>query len=168
MKRYISLFLVMIICFSFCSCASNDNKTTESDSKTTELVIADYYKTATDYNQIEPLLKEYFSVLEEAYANSDKVEFDTFILPDRYNEVKTELNSLQGATDISDILSGGDDAMLAYQKKLALLQPYLEIEVEIAAKNLLVAAGTNSDEEWFNTLYFAITEAYEYYSNSGE
>lgn len=145
----------------FCSCGNDD-------SKKTELVIAEHYKTATDYEQIEPLLKEYFSIIEEAYNNSDKQKIETFILPDRYNEVDKALDDLQNSTDMSNIISGGDEAIIAYQKKLALLQPYLKIELKIAEKSVLETAGNNSNEDWFNSLSSTLSEAYEHYISTNE
>lgn len=149
------------MCFTFCSCGNDD-------SKKPKLVIAEQYQIATDYKQIEPLLKEYFTIIEEAYNNSDKQNIETFILPDRYNEVDTALDNLQNSTDMSNIISGGDEAMIAYQKKLALLQPYLKIELKIAEKNLLGTAGNSSNKEWFNSLSSTLTEAYEHYSSIDE
>lgn len=163
MKRVISFLFVLCICFAFCSCGKVDK-----DCETPELVIAEHYKIAWDYEQIEPLLKEYFLMVEEAYTNSDKQNLDTFVLSDRFDEVVAALERIDNSMDISGIISSGDQQqMIAYQKQLALLEPFLRIQLKISEKNLLKLANP-SNKEWFDTFSVALSEAYEQYNSEEE
>ena len=174
MKKYISMLLLLCVCFSACSCGAVDknaekkvNVSESIDQKETDkLVIAPHYKTALDYEQIEPLLKDYFSMMEESYANSDKQNLETFVFCDEYTEVVAVLRRLSESTDMSTIIGSEDkQLMIACQKKLALLEPFLRVEVKISERNLLIAAGHQSNEEWFESFESTLAKSYEHYNS---
>lgn len=149
------LSIVMLVCI-LCACGGTANVPT--------LTFADSYSTALDYEQIAPLLEEYFSIVYNAYEHSDKQKLKTFELSSEYDDIVKQLEDLNYSLDLSELISAGDEAMEAYLQKLALYTPYRRIEIIIAKYDLLVAAGNSTNEEWFDSLIDELENAYEQYS----
>lgn len=137
MKRYFTLFLTVLIFFSFSACSSEN-------SKPFTISFSEYYRDADDFNKIEPALNQYFDCIKTAFEKSNEKSLESFTLPDTYSSIQSTLASLsQAETDLTS------DTYLA---KLNLLEPYLQIEVLLAERTLLLSNGDTTDEEWFERL----------------
>ena len=156
MKKFLSFCLVLLFSVHLCACGNSASKSKESG-----LIISDYYKEAADYEKIEPLIKQYLSIVHEALNNSDKKNPKTFVLPEKYKTVDKELESLNNYSNLSDVTENEENKK-AYLLKSELLSPYLKIETKIAGINIFKVAGGNN-EKCFEELSSALSEAEKIY-----
>lgn len=163
-KKILAAVLTLACSLSLSACAPSQGVTLE---------FSEYYQSADNFEEIEPLLNQYFSMVQAAYDNSDKTNLESFVLDDGYEEVADALK------EISDEVSDNFDNISIYDKQalkqqavqLKLIHPYLLVEVKIAEQNLLLSANYDHLEKpaWFTELEDKLSDTYaEYAEGDGE
>lgn len=179
MKKILSIMLVCTLCMFVCACSFTD----ETEEPEVEIVVeteepkientpqsnklgitfSEFYQSAPLFDETEMLLIEYFNILSETLDKSDKFNFNSFVLPYEYEELKTKL------TDYNSLLNKESDRE-NLRRNAMLLLPYTEAETKIAELNLLLAfyEGDVADEEWFGSFEDFIIETCEQYRSYSE
>lgn len=133
------------------------------------LEFSEYYQQAEDFEELEPLLNQYFGAVQAAYDRSDKENLETFVLDDSYEEVFKILSDKQDKCDekFSSISSLDDDEQKSYLATLKLLHPFLKIHAFILEKDVLLVANDYHapNSEWFNKMTEILFEIYSEYAN---
>lgn len=153
-KYYLTIIIVFLTTFGLLACSSK----TKND--TINLVFSEYYKNADDYEKIQPLMVEYFSCIQNAYNKSDKLNLDTFTLPDEYKEASNSLAKISNDNSKA-LLNEKTNLSKEYLARLQLLEPYLRMEVFITEKDLL----NNSNKDWFDKVNNFLESTYSEFEN---
>lgn len=155
---FIMLLLVML---GLSACSTNDQD------NTLNLTFSEYYQDAEDYEKIYPLLDAYFSCIQNAYKNSDKSDLKSFVLPDTYTTISSQLSEI--SNDTSGLITNGKTNLSKeYIARLQLLEPYLQTEVLLAEKEVLLAGKailSSSNEEWFTKIEQLLEDTISEYKN---
>lgn len=163
-KKILAAVLALACSLSLSACAPSQGVTLE---------FSEYYQSADNFEEIEPLLNQYFSMVQAAYDNSDKTNLESFVLDDGYEEVADALKEISDEVSdgFSDALYKSEQGREAYAAQLRLLQPYLFVEYKIAEQNLLLSANYDHLEKpaWFTELEDKLSDTYsEYAEGDGE
>lgn len=165
-KKILAAVIALACSLSLSACAPSQGVTLE---------FSEYYQSADNFEEIEPLLNQYFSMVQAAYDNSDKTNLESFVLDDGYEEVADSLTAMQTKlfNDFSVILrAGSDSAKQTYLAEAELLEPFSHIEAKIAESTLLLEDTINNhvrDTDWFDDLSEIISDAHtEYAEGNGE
>ena len=154
------MLLLIVLGLSACSSQTKDNSL--------NITFSEYYQNADDYEKIYPLLNEYFSCIQSAYDKSDKSDLESFVLPDEYTNVSSQLSEISNDNS-GFIVDGKTNLSKEYLARLQLLEPYLEMEYFIKQKDLLSVGNGNSkialNDEWFNEVDAFLTATYSKYEN---
>ena len=133
------------------------------------LEFSEYYQQAEDFEELEPLLNQYFGAVQAAYDRSDKQNLETFVWDESYEEVK---NTLKEMSEISSDKMSGFFSMTeaekgSYNAALKIYNSSLKINVLITEKDALLVANYNHlyKPEWFSELNDSLLEAYDEYAN---
>lgn len=142
-------------------------------SKEFSLEFSEYYQQAEDFEELEPLLNQYFSAVQEAYDKSDKENLETFVLDESYEEIFEILSDRQEEYDgkLDSLLSLSDEEQKAYLATLKLFHPFLKIHAFILEKDVLLVANDYRapNVEWFEKFEKNLSDIYiEYTQGSGE
>lgn len=174
MKKKILAAVIAVACsLSLSACAPSQGVTLE---------FSEYYQSADNFEEIEPLLNQYFSMVQTAYDNSDKTNLESFVLDDGYEEVADALEEIHDKIDnSSSSLSIYDKQSLKQQIiQLKLMHPYLFVQFKIAERKAILSAKSEVEErtgeklqaenpEWFTELGEKLSETYtEYAEGNGE
>lgn len=171
MKKKI-LAAVLACSLSLSACAPSQGVTLE---------FSEYYQSADNFEEIEPLLNQYFSMVQTAYDNSDKTNLESFVLDDGYEEVADALEEIRDEiTDSSSSISIYDKPALKQQSvQLKLVLPYSYIYIKIFERNAIVEAKLLEEQrtgeklqaenpEWFTELGEKLSETYTEYAEGNE
>ena len=165
-KKILAAVIALACSLSLSACAPSQGVTLE---------FSEYYQSADNFEEIEPLLNQYFSMVQAAYDNSDKTNLESFVLGDGYEEVADSLTTMQTKlfNDFSVILrAGSDSAKQTYLAEAKLLEPFSHIEAKIAESTLLLEDTINNhvrDTDWSDDLSEIISDAHtEYAEGNGE
>ena len=165
-KKILAAVLALACSLSLSACAPSQGVTLE---------FSEYYQSADNFEEIEPLLNQYFSMVQAAYDNSDKTNLESFVLDDGYDKIADSLTAMQTKlfNDFSTILrAGSDSAKQTYLAKAQLLEPFSHIEAKIAEGTLSLEDTINNhvrDSDWFDDLSGIISDVYiEYAEGNGE
>lgn len=113
-------------------------------------------------------MNKYFSCIQSAYDKSDKSDLESFVLPDEYTNVSSQLSEISNDNS-GFIVDGKTNLSKEYLARLQLLEPYLEMEYFIKQKDLLSVGNGNSkialNDEWFNEVDAFLTATYSKYEN---
>lgn len=142
-------------------------------SKEFALQFSEYYQQAEDFEELEPLLNQYFGAVQAAYDRSDKENLETFVLDESYEEIFEILSDRQDECDekFDSLLSLSDEEQKNHLATLKLLFPFLKIHAFILEKNFLLAVndGHVSNIEWFEKFETNLSDIYiEYAQGNGE
>lgn len=133
------------------------------------LEFSEYYQQAEDFEELEPLLNQYFGAVQAAYDRSDKENLETFVLDDSYEEVFKILSDRQAKCDekFNSIFSLDDDEQKSYLATLNLFHPFLKIHALILEKDVLLVANDYHapNTAWFNKMSETLFEIYSEYAN---
>lgn len=135
---------------------NSQNKEIASD-----LVFSEYYQSAKDFEEMSPLLNDFFICVQNAYEKSDKLNFSSFVLADEYTYLSERLSAM--ADDTSGQFVDGK-VNNAYIARVKILRPYLYVEYHLAKKGLLGFSNTEN-AEWFNELNDILLDSYNEYAN---
>lgn len=137
------------------------------------LEFSEYYQQAEDFEELEPLLNQYFGMVQAAYDRSDKQNLETFVLDDSFEEVAKILTDKRDAHSdtlgLSFYLS--DDEQESYYAALDLYYHFSTLHLLILEKNALLVANNYHapNPEWFNEFSDTFSEIYtEYALGNGE
>lgn len=122
----------------------------------TEEIFCDYYKAATYFEELQPLVCEYLNAIDVSYEKSDKSSFETF---DYDKEAIEKLyDNIESYEDkIINAENPNTDENLA---NLGLIYFCAKIEADVAEKNLNEATGISSNKEWFEKIKNDLDESY--------
>lgn len=154
-NRIFIFIMVTIIALNLSACTSKTE---------VNLTFSEYYQNADDYEKIYPLLNEYFTCIQNAYDESDKENFDTFKLPEKYSDITSQLSTISN-DDSGMIINGSINTSDEYLARIQLMNPYLQIEVHLREKELLETSNSSS-EEWFSELNTLLTDSYSEYQDN--
>lgn len=163
MKKLLYVVMLFAMAVSMAGCSNQ--------AETTNLSFSDYYKEAEGFDEIRPYLEEYFSYVRSAYEESNKKDIESFKLADGYENSRNALAEFsQSNTDLSETNGGENSAHENYLVKLKLLEPYLQIEMMLNEKDVLLSANKHiENEDWFQRLNTLIWDSIdEYRRGTGE
>ena len=156
-KRYIIFIMMFSIILVISACSSQNEETTVN------LTFSEYYQNADDFEKIYPLLNEYFACIENAYKESDKMDLNSFVLSDNYNDISNQLSAI--SKDDSKMRVNGElNTSDEYIARIKIINPYLQMELHLSGKELLKTSNS-TNENWFKELETILTEIYSEYEN---
>ena len=156
-NKYCKFMILITLLLCLIGCSSEPKQTT------VELKFSEYYQNADDYEIIYPLLNEYFTCVQNVYEESDKVDLNSFVLPDKYDEICNQLSEISNDTS-GMMIDGKLNTSDEYRTRLKLINPFLQVEVHLKGGDLIKAVNS-SNEEWFSELDELLTEIYYEYEN---
>lgn len=149
MKKFFILFVLISVLLIISSCTS------ENDKECFEIKFSEYYQNAEDYQEISILINNYFECIQNAYEKSDKRNLSSFSLSDDYKNISNKLSEINNNSSIS--------INEKYLIRLQILEPYLQMEVYLAERDMLLKCGDNNGQEWYiNVKEFLENTYYEY------
>lgn len=126
------------------------------------LSFSDYYKEADGFDEIRPYLEEYFSYIRSAYEKSDKSDMESFVLAEGYESAKNTLAEFSQSN--SDSYENDESTLESSLAKLQLLEPYLQIEVMLNERTVLLSSSKHvENEEWFQRLNTLVWDSIDEY-----
>ena len=136
------------------------------------LEFSEYYQQAEDFEELKPLLNQYFGMVQAAYDRSDKQNLESFILGEDYEEAKQLLKQKnEEITDKSNNPSLTNDEQKAYGIAFGAILPFAYVEYQISSCNLLIAGSNDGfayNPDWFEELKDYLDETYvEYAEGNG-
>lgn len=169
MKKKILAAVIALACsLSLSACAPSQGVTLE---------FSEYYQSADNFEEIEPLLNQYFSMVQAAYDNSDKTNLESFVLDDGYEEVADALEEIRD--EIDDISIYDKQILKQHVIQLNLVHPYLLVHAKILERDAIVNAKSLEEQrtgerlqaenpEWFTELNEELSETYTEYVEGAE
>lgn len=161
-SKHTWIFIILLLTtFGLFSCSA------KSEDTSLNLIFSEYYQSADKYEEIQPLLNDYFFCIQNAYDASDKKNLESFILSDEYEDVSEKLGEKLDDFDklIDELIKEGKDFSEESRATLGLLLPYQKVELAISERNLCLSAGVDVSPDWFDELNECLTNAYEEYEN---
>lgn len=152
-KKVLNIVFIMITMLFISGCGHNE--------RFSEEIFCDYYKSATYFDELQPLVCKYLNVIDSSFEKSDKTNFDTF----EYDEKELEelYDAIEGYSDkIMNAENPNTDENLA---NLGLIYYCTKIQADIAEKDLKSVIGTNNDTEWYENLKNNLDESYNDFRN---
>lgn len=156
-KCYLVIMLLLTL-FGLSSCSS------QSQNSSVNLAFSEYYQNADDFDKIQPLLNEYFSLIQNAYDKSDKTNLESFELPKEFTSISDKLLAISNDSS-GAIVDGKTNLSQEYLARLQLLEPYLRMEVYLAEKEMLLSNKNTSNADWFTEVSTFLTDTYDKYKN---
>lgn len=138
------------------------------------LEFSEYYQQAEDFEELEPLLNQYFGMVQAAYDRSDKQNLETFVLDDSFEEVEAILSQKQKIhTDkFAEVVTLTPHKQEPYMAALELYRLYLKVALLISERDFIVVSNTSGfiyNPEWFTELHDSLLDVYnECAYNNGE
>ena len=156
-KCYIIFIMMFSIILVTSACSS------QNEEIMVNLTFSEYYQNADDFEKIYPLLNEYFACIENAYKESDKMDLNSFVLSDNYNDISNQLSTI--SKDDSKMRVNGElNTSDEYIARIKIINPYLQMELHLNGKELLKTSNS-TNENWFKKLETILTEIYSEYEN---
>ena len=125
------------------------------------------YINLDDFDELYVALSDYYTLVENAYAKSDKKSLSTFSLSE--DEMTQFKNRIDELTELpNDILSSSNTAMNNALLKLELAEQVLRVNVQLAEYKILVAGGVEENKQWISNLRSALDAAYSSYRIGNE
>ncbi len=138
-------------------------------SKEFSLEFSEYYQGAEDFEELEPLLNQYFGAVQAAYDKSDKENLESFVLDESYEDVGAILKEMYEVSSdkMGDFWSMADAEKSSYNAALKLYRLYLKTGLIVSEKDFLLVANYNHlyKPEWFAELNDFLLEAYDECAN---
>lgn len=134
------------------------------------LEFSEYYQQAEDFEELEPLLNQYFGAVQAAYDRSDKENLETFVLDDSYEEVEAILSKKQKnhSDKFAEIVTLSPYEQEPYMAALKLYRLYLKVGLLISERDLIVISNTSDsiyNPEWFAELDASLLDVYDECAN---
>lgn len=133
------------------------------------LEFSEYYQQAEDFEELEPLLNQYFGAVQAAYDRSDKQNLETFVLDESYEEARNNLKKRYDVCNSNFATSTtlNQVEMRAYAAELAMFLQFSEIETLIAERDVHLGFGytQQNGKDWFSGLAKMLSDAYSEYAN---
>lgn len=133
------------------------------------LEFSEYYQQAEDFEEIEPLLNQYFKAVQSAYDRSDKENLETFVLDDSYEAIADVLNEMnkRHSDKMGSFFSMSDAEKISYNAASKLYLCFLKTNLIIIGKEVLLIENDNHlyKPDWFIELNDTLLECYNEYAN---
>ena len=133
------------------------------------LEFSEYYQQAEGFEEIEPLLNQYFNAVQSAYDRSDKENLETFVLDDSYEAIADVLNEMneQHSDKIGGFFSMSDAEKVSYNAASKLYLCFLKTNLIIIEKKALLIANDDHlyKPYWFVELNDTLLDCYNEYAN---
>lgn len=148
MKRTIAFILALVMVSVLCGCGSrNGNSAVEYDMDLSSFV------EANEFSKLEPLINEYYDIIINSYNNSDKRYLKSFkpnsSYTNTYNSIVAIVDSFDRSAPSNSVGENEVDTRLL---ELKLVAPITKIQLHLAARDFLLSAGIQKNEEWFTEL----------------